>query len=401
MACALALSLHGVGWCQATAGPQTLTGDWFGAGAAWRDAGNDFRLEWSQFYQGMTRGEGEKSWQYGGKLDALARIDLSRLGVGDDLSLTAQGQWNYGHSVNGIGGTLLPVNAALFFPGIEDSDRSDLMALYLTKRFGDRVSVSVGKLSGLELLRATPLKGGGGVDTFWGNVGAPISGIAPATFHGAHLQIRTQPVSYTLLVYDPEDATNRPLFSDLFDNGVTFNGQATWSTAFGGLRGYYGLKAAYSTREGTDFSEIIRPPGLTPGTKQGSWLLAFAFQQYLAQNPDAPARGWGVFGEIAKSDGNPNLVDWATYVGIGGSGLIPDRPDDRFGIAYFRLRVSDVLREELAPVFNLRDESGVELFYNLAVTPWFRITGDLQFIRPAAGDLPRSTYAGLGTYVRF
>jgi hypothetical protein len=30
----------------------------------------------------------------------------------------------------------------------------------------------------------------------------------------------------------------------------------------------------------------------------------------------------------------------------------------------------------LAPV-NLKDESGVEVFYNVAVTPWFRITGDV------------------------
>jgi porin len=38
------------------AGPQTLTGDWFGQGQAMRNAGIDFRLEWSEFYQGMTQG---------------------------------------------------------------------------------------------------------------------------------------------------------------------------------------------------------------------------------------------------------------------------------------------------------------------------------------------------------
>jgi hypothetical protein len=47
------------------------------------------------------------------------------------------------------------------------------------------------------------------------------------------------------------------------------------------------------------------------------------------------------------------------------------------------------------------DESGGEIFYNVAVTPWFRITGHLQFVRPASGDFASVIYVGLGTYVRF
>ncbi len=35
----------------------TFTGDWFGHGQYMREAGIDFRLEWSQFYQGMIQGE--------------------------------------------------------------------------------------------------------------------------------------------------------------------------------------------------------------------------------------------------------------------------------------------------------------------------------------------------------
>ena len=56
----------------------TLTDDWFGKGQALRDAGFDFRFEWSQFYQGMTKATGDKSWQYGGKSDPQVRIDLSK-----------------------------------------------------------------------------------------------------------------------------------------------------------------------------------------------------------------------------------------------------------------------------------------------------------------------------------
>jgi porin len=256
-------------------------------------------------------------------------------------------------------------------------------------------------LNMIEVVRARPLLGGIGPDTFWNANLGPVTGVTPPTLNGAQIRISTPPVSYTLMVYDPQDATNRSLFSDLFQNGVTFNSNATLRTSIAGLTGYYGIKGIYSTRRGTDFSEIIRPPGATPGTKRGSWLVGFAFQQYLVQDPSNPARGWGMFGEIDKGDGNPNLMEWTTYVGVGGSSLIPGRPADRFGIAYFRLGISNALKNEVAPVFKLKDESGVEVFYNVAVTPWFRITGNLQFLEPASGDFPNSIYAGLGSYIRF
>jgi hypothetical protein len=58
-------------------------------------------------------------------------LDLSKLGFWNGLSVTAQGVANYGESVNAIalGASLLAVNSALFFPGIEGTDASDLMAL--------------------------------------------------------------------------------------------------------------------------------------------------------------------------------------------------------------------------------------------------------------------------------
>lgn len=89
------------------------------------------------------------------------------------------------------------------------------------------------------------------------------------------------------------------------------------------------------------------------------------------------------------------------YFGVGGNGLFRGRPDDRFGIAYLRLGVSRDLKNELAPIFRLRDEWTVEAFYNVAVTPWLRITGNVQYARPAVGSVPRALYAGIGTYTCF
>jgi porin len=68
-------------------------------------------------------------------------------------------------------------------------------------------------------------------------------------------------------------------------------------------------------------------------------------------------------------------------VGLGGTGMIPGRAHDRFGIGYYYLDVeSPTLRGPLQDRSFLRDEWGFEAFYNLAITPWLRLTPDIQVI---------------------
>ena len=42
-----------------------------------------------------------------------------------------------------------------------------------------------------------------------------------------------------------------------------------------------------------------------------------------------------------------------------------------------------MLKHHLYPLITLGDEYGVEMFYNFAITKWFRVTADLQVIAPA------------------
>jgi len=133
---------------------------------------------------------------------------------------------------------LIAENAALFFPGIDGPDASDITALYLTQSFGDLLSISVGKFNAIEFARATPLRGGGGVDTFWNvELATPIAGNSPPTIYGAMARLNTDPVSFSLMVFDSQDATNTPLFSNLFENGVNIQGTATLKTAIAGRTG--------------------------------------------------------------------------------------------------------------------------------------------------------------------
>jgi porin len=75
--------------------------------------------------------------------------------------------------------------------------------------------------------------------------------------------------------------------------------------------------------------------------------------------------------------------------GVGGKGIIPGRPLDRFGIGYYYIDVkSPKFTGPLAGDRSfLRDEYGFEAFYNFAITPWMQLTPDIQVIRPAQKEI--------------
>ncbi len=56
----------------------------------------------------------------------------------------------------------------------------------------------------------------------------------------------------------------------------------------------------------------------------------------------------------------------------------------QFGVAYAYTDLSDVLKDDLQLIGFRRQqvEHQVETFYNFHMTPWLRLTADLQFIRP-------------------
>jgi porin len=196
-ATALAASTPGLGIAQElstrTGGDQfkSLSDAYWKARSDLRMAGVDLKLSNTNFYQGLAAGTGGHSFEFGGKFEALATFDLSRFGFWSGFSLTTKFEHNYGESANGRGGTLLPVNTALAFPGLGNHQGSDLSTFYLTQKFNDMFSLSVGKFNMIDKVAATPLRGGGN-DTFM-NVGlaAPVTGLTPPYIFGAIATIKT------------------------------------------------------------------------------------------------------------------------------------------------------------------------------------------------------------------
>jgi porin len=217
------------------------------------------------------------------------------------------------------------------------------------------------------------------------------------------MSVRTEPATFGLWVYDPNSVINKTGFEDPFANGVTIRGSVDFPVTIGGLSGRQGFVALYSTESGTDLEDIgdtFLPPFPQADIKEGFYYFAYSFDQYLYRVSENSKEGFGLFGQFGITDGNPNRLYWAALVGIGGTGMIPGRSRDNWGIAYYYNTPSPDLKESLSPLLKIRDEQGIEIFYNFEVAPWLTVGADLQVIRPSLGE-DTAIIPGLRSVTRF
>lgn len=391
-----------VGWLERP----HLTGDRTRPRERLKGAGFTVRSRLSQFIQGIVSGDGEDKFESGGKIDLQLITDLAKFGLWDGLSFTVKAEHNFGDSLNGFGGTLVPVNTALAFPGIVGEDAIDITNFYFTQRFGDTGVLLFGKINMFDVASSKRFAGGAGIDSFWNTTFvAPPSGLVPPYLFGAVVSYKTPSVNYGLWIYDPLDCVNRMCLEAPFSEGVTIRGSIEFPVMIAGLQGHQGFVALYSTYDGTDLTSLdkITTPPFDPAlldTKSARYYFAYTFDQYLYRSPTNPDEGVGLFGQFGISDGNPTRLHWSAHIGLGGTGLIPGRSRDKWGIGYYYSTLSDPLKDAVAPLTTLRDEQGVEAFYEFAVAPWFSVGTDLQVIRPGAGDTT-AVFVGFRSVLEF
>lgn len=370
-----------------------------------REHGLTIQPRLTLFYQGMSSGVGPHSFEFSGKADVLFNANLGKFGLGKGLGLTVHAEQNFGNSVNLRGGGMVMVNTAMGFPGAQGGDTFDLSSVYFSQTLGKGTTLLVGKVNAIDGAANKPFMGGAGIDAFWNcTFVAPPSGTVPPYLFGALLSMRTKNATYGFWVYDPTSVVNKSCFDKPFSEGITFRGSVEFPIEIDTLGGHQGLTALYSTENGRDMAtvgDIFLPGPKGPiRIKDSRYYFAYSFDQYLYQSKENPKEGVGMFGQFGISDGNPNRLYWSALVGLGGTGLIPGRPRDNWGIGYYYDAPSTALKKSLAPVTILRDEQGWEAFYNFEVTPGLTVGADLQIIRPAMKN-ETAVYPGLRTVLKF
>jgi porin len=88
--------------------------------------------------------------------------------------------------------------------------------------------------------------------------------------------------------------------------------------------------------------------------------------------------GIGAFLRFHYAPPDRNFFNTFVSGGITGRGVIPSRPLDRYGVGFYALFQS----EEAQPTFIdlIEDEWGMEVFYNIALTPWLQFSPSVQYI---------------------
>ena len=332
-----------------------LTGDWGGTRSSLKKSGITIKSSFTNFYYFLVSGEGDM-------------------------------EYNMGNSINGNGGTLLPVNTGLAYPGIEGADRFD-GSVYFVQFLSKTDKVVLGKMSTRDLTNFSTFSGGGGRTGFQNTafITAP-NGITTPDIFGAAYMSNNEKRDFTFMVYDANSSLNKIGFQDRFQNGVTFFGSADLVVKIAGLKGKQGILGVASTKDvyNTDDVFEILNPNQTSEKKSNRWTLGYYFEQALWQSPTNKKQNLGIYGQLIFTDGEGSPVDYGLVLGLGGKAPFAKRPLDHWGIGYFNYSFSDGLSELNIPTVlkMAAGETGIETYYNAFLTPWFSIGVDFQWIQP-------------------
>lgn len=388
-----------------------LTGDWYGAREQLRDHGFTLGISTTTYYQGIASGGLGEGFEFGGRNDYWLNVDGQKAGLWRGFFITLHGETVYGDSVNAATGAIVPVNIGRAHPHVSD-DETALTAVKFTQALSENFVVYGGKINTIDIAQQPfmpePGKEGGFMNAAF--VWNPILGrtMNYATLGAGAAILKNGQAVASFTVYDTHDATTTTGFENAFQDGAVFYPTVTFPTTFFDVPGHHSLWGAYSSGsyEIVDEQSLNQIPPVLQGAppltlERGSWWVTYVFDQALWVDPTDPTRMWGVFGNFGISDGEPNPIGWSAILGVGGSSPIPGRRRDTFGIAYYYLGFSDDFKDVARTITPVRDEHGVELFYNVAVTPWCHITTDVQVITPALDDAETSLVLGVRAKIDF
>lgn len=159
-------------------------------------------------------------------------------------------------------------------------------------------------------------------------------------------------------------------------------------------------------RFANDGTLLANPLGSgVPIKHRGNNGLYAVIDQQLYRPKDGDSQsGISVYGRVSISPSDRNLIDRYVDGGIVFGGMIPSRPDDRFGAAVIYARFSDSIRAfdqdgmlfgtGLGPV--RRNETNLELTYVAQIVPGWLVQPNLQFVWHPSGDATKNaTVVGL------
>jgi porin len=380
----------------------TLTGDWFDARNVLTDRGLDFRFNTTIVGQGVTDGGLREGWDFGGSSEFIFNLDFAKADLWEGASLNILAESSWGESSIFRSGALMPVNTDALFPSASDEQwmlPQVLFTQFLSPTFG----VAIGKMitTGGDMNEFAHGKGDTGFMNLAFNLNPALLIAVPySTLGVAAFWLPMPELMLTASVVDAEGRPDTSGFDTLFDDGTVFSAEGRLTTSFFGLPGHIVAGGTWSSRDFTSLSQdrSIILPTVPLANEENSWAIYGNFDQYIFAAKDQPGQGVGVFGRIAVTDGQANPMKYFYSLGVGGKGVLPSRDHDRFGIGWYHIEFTD---ENVVEFLGFDNEWGVEAYYEIAVTPWFHLTPDIQFLDGSRNSADDAVVIGLRGHFSF
>ena len=380
---------------------------WIETRSRWSESGLTFENDMTYVFQGVAAGgvTGPRFSTYSNETeigntfsgDLRGALDTEKAGWWSSGKFSARLQSRAGRSAVQRAGSVAAVNNESLFPNV--IDRFDQAVLALTEfayehKLSDTVSVYGGLLN-TSMGDENAIAGSAQSHSHFLNFALLYSAVEDATTGNAALGagVSVAPaewVSGSFSVYGSQETAGENPFHNW--HGTTLSTEWTvkhslrqrpGAQTFGFLYGINVLLTDIAADPRLVLIDILSDLPI-PAITTDTWAFYYNAHQFIEGDEEG---GWGLFARWGVSDGDSNLIRQNVALGLGGVGLFPTRPSDRWGAGVFLM---DVTTSALLRSLRIRDEVGAEAYYNIAVSPAFHVTLDVQLIDPG---LPRSEFA--------
>ncbi|MEN6544041.1 carbohydrate porin [Parvibaculum sp.] len=382
----------------------TLTGDWGGARSELADQGIEIGLAYVGEALGDVSGGMKRGWSYEGRAELSLDLDLDKL-LGWQGG-TAHASAYQIHHTNGL--PTVDYTGSIGAPSnIEARQATRLFTLWVQQSlFDDAVSIRAGQLAADDEFMTSDTAGNLINGTFgWAGIAAANQTNGGPAYPLATPGIRVAVAPTKNLTVLGAVFSGDPAGEDCFDDAQLCNRHGTTFSMSGGTLWMGEVQYAINQGEGE---------GLPGVYKLGTWYQTgkFADQRYGFERSNdhgiyaiADQTVWqngvgdalSVFARIGSAPDNRNLVSFYADGGLAYKGLIPGCDEDVLALGVAYAKISDDARDadrdiqllSPDPAYPLRDQETIfELSYTAAVTPWWSVQPDIQYIVHPGGNVP-------------
>jgi porin len=366
--------------------------------------GVDIGLRLSQYYQGVASGGKDENDEYGATMDYRINADLNKLiGSWEGLSVNMHARTRFGSDISADTGAFVLENTGLLMPVPGDYHDTDITGLLVNQVFPvGKEHIGLLTLGKIDILDAVSLffpSVNYGQEGFW-NVHSMISAlpwfgaVEGLSLYGGWAATLNKEYGIgqsAILVTGTENVSdNWGSVSDSFDDvWVAAFHRFLWKTD-DDLPGYFMIFGGFSTKEqaSNDPSDFIVIPGqgIANTDTEKPWDIALYLSQDLWHAAGNPKRRITLLTGGTFGPDNPQFAQYNAFANVEAFGPMASRPNDRMGVGVFWNGLSDNFKELTAPIIELQDFWGVELYYNFEVNKWVHLSADLQLVETEVED---------------